>query len=1192
MSVIYNTLTNFNDNLKDNKGRPYFFKDAQKKLKYIIPESIKTEEITHKDNIVTTHVVDTEFSEFVGNLAHITLEELALNKNKFLLQKNLIDNGLQRSGYHSFDDIIMSKVEKTTIEKLNSIENIKQQPYLHLTTQHQHVLYPDDASILINPAVQPLYQKYVQQPYLQYTSYVRQNGFHTIDHLQLRGFDVSLKRLDSTINDKELLQTYESMKREDQGKLKTCTFKIYAYWLNADLIKIYDGYFREDVLTAQRKGDIKLHRRITSSGTQNRWRPKWLITINGLVYRVAFDYADLGALQGAISYSAVLENLGMDNNVKKSLDSVKNNMLFAMLKYPEEFKKYALDDLNIYEALKKHNKLLYNVYKDLKVESFFDETKLTTGATVNDLQTAILLKKLGYTNKTDEGMEELSSLTKIASSKNMKSYDNISYKKADGIITKRRESAKTAGGRCYNNLHLIHMTTTSYSICDIDMTSAYTTIGSSESYRFGNPVILCFNKGMISLKQFLKRYEHLMDKRGYKLIVETVDGELLDEEQDLLVSFPFMRKKSKIWYDVLGDLQLKNSIDLKNIPTAIYPRELHNTPISYDDLNIIRHGMTKKQGDDILNKAKMVCAVFYPKGYECKNLEELREKIAQHKIEAKGRFNYTMNGHVQIDNEEGKYPHYWYKTNFGQLLLDTIIQRRRDNKKTNPSLAYLFKLIGNTVYGNNVSSLFDTSNLILASNITAMCRAGMWCVEKALNASQTITDGGVCELNEVIHRVSGRLDTPLLVRSYLQDKSKMSKYRKWHKKPITKNGNKIVYTENEGWLMDDVFYPYNKTNFIIASDNYKTLELMWGKDHVDTKKSGVLLDDEMVGLKKLMKQINVLVIAHVRKTFPKVELFNGIFNKCETDEYGIAEKDIDGNYIYEEVIGLFEFEVKNLCSKAIFHGSADYLYINTADEKTIKMRGYDHSKDITSIYLQNNRLEFDDMYYLKDTPVDMFLTSLQTNSEAVPIPRPYIKPCILKPAGYRKDYHCTWSKSHITAGSTYYKVVTIPIHSLRYKFLTYKQHLAWVKYEKELKRKNGGLGFEVFYINQDGTINYKKMVEEIDYHIRNGVMFPRKVFDKNMNFYRDLKYIKNKHVQETIYNHISLVNTGKRYCRGLIIGAKELQLEDAKKSCDDGTVIMRKIPKYIKTEHHDFYEHVNKYSNDNEYRDIELRFDL
>jgi hypothetical protein len=352
----------------------------------------------------------------------------------------------------------------------------------------------------------------------------------------------------------------------------------------------------------------------------------------------------------------------------------------------------------------------------------------------------------------------------------MKSYDNIGYKIAGGVIPKRREGAKTAGGRCYNNLHIIHMSTMAYSICDIDITSAYTTIGSSESYRFGNLVILCFNKGMVSINKFLKHYEDKIDKRGLKMIVETVNGELLEEEQDLLVSFPLLRKTSKSWYDVFGDLQLTNSVDLKNIPTAIYPREFHNTPISYDDLNVIRYGMSKKQGDDILDKAKMVCAFFYPKEYECKDLEELREKVAQHKIDGDGRFNDIMNGHVQLDNEEGEYPHYWYKTNFGQLMLDTIIQRRRDNKKSNPSLAYLFKLIGNTVYGNNVSSLFHTSNLILASNITSMCRAGMWCVEKALNISQTITDGGVFELNEVIHRVRERLDTPLLVRSYLQNK--------------------------------------------------------------------------------------------------------------------------------------------------------------------------------------------------------------------------------------------------------------------------------------------------------------------------------------------------------------------------------------------------------------------------------------
>ena len=105
-------------------------------------------------------------------------------------------------------------------------------------------------------------------------------------------------------------------------------------------------------------------------------------------------------------------------------------------------------------------------------------------------------------------------------------------------------------------------------------------------------------------------------------------------------------------------------------------------------------------------------------------------------------------------------------------------------------------------------------------------------------------------------------------------------------------------------------------------------------------------------------------------------------------------------------------------------------------------------------------------------------------------------------------------------------------------------------------------------------------------------MSPSSVFDKDRNFYRNLKLTNNKHIQETIFKHITLVEAGKRYCRGLIVGAKELQLEDAKKIYEDGTVIMREIPKHIKTEHHEFYEHVNKYSDNEEYQDIELRFAL
>jgi len=1192
MSSFFKEFDKYNDNFKDNKGRQFFLKDRQKKLKYIIPESLKEVEITNKDDIVLPFAIDTEFTEYSGNPKHLNLEILAQNKNKLVIQKDIIDAAIKNLSGYSFDDIVNNKISKISTEILDKSKNIKQKPTLHLTTQIQHIFYLDSATIFINPNIKSIYEENVEDPELHYPSYIKENGFHVIDYLQQKGFDVRLHRLNPDISNEDMLKVYENMKREDQGKIRTLTFKPYAYWLNADWFKVFSGDFLEDMLLAIRKAQIQLRRRLIANGNQSRLRPKWFIIINGLVYKVAIDFADLGALQGATSYSNVLENLDMTSKIKKSLDSNKDNMFFAMLKYPMDFKQYALNDLTVYEALKRHNELLRQTYINFEVEEFFVETKLTTGATVNDLQTAILLKQLGYTERTKKGEEELSSLTKLASPQNVQRYIDIGHKKKSGVLARRRVAAKTAGGRCYNNLHKIHMSSTAYSICDIDISGAYPTIAASLDYMLGSPVILNFNKGKVSLGEFKKYYDDKMSKRAFKLIVETVNGELLEDEQDLLPSFPHFPKNSNIWYDSNGDLHIANTVDTINISTAIYTKELHNTPICHDELDFICKEMSKKQRDDILDKAKMVCAIFYPKEFECDSIEELRIKIEQHKIDGKGRFNYIMNGHVQLDNEEGEYPHYWYKINVGKLMLNPIIQKRAEYKKTNPSLAIFYKLVGNTFYGINVSSLFENSNLILAANITSMCRMAMWCIEKSLNISQTITDGGVFDLNEVIHKIEKRsLDTRLLTRGYLQNKRDMSRDKKWNLKPITKDGKKIEYIEGIGWIMDGVNYPYNKGKLIELETIYNDLVNELGDEHQKTIEDKILYEKEILGLKAFKDQINKIVVEHVKETFPKVDLFNGTFNKCKTDDKGIALKDDKGNYIYEELPDLLKFEVKNLCSEAIFHGSANYLYINISDEKSVKMRGYEKNKNITSFYLKDNNIVLDEKHYLEIPPINMFLSSLNPNPEAVPIPSPFIKSCILKPAEYGKNYVCTWSKSLIKPGDTYYKVVNIPIHSLRYKFLTYTQHKAWNKYEKELKRKNGGLGFEVFYINQDGTINYKKMVEEIDSHIRSGLIYPRKIYDKDMHFYRNLKLKKNQHVQKTILDHITLVNKCKIWCRILIVGPVNYLLENAKYNGEDET-IMRDTPKYIKSEHHDFFEHINKYSDNNEFRDIDLRFAL
>lgn len=158
---------------------------------------------------------------------------------------------------------------------------------------------------------------------------------------------------------------------------------------------------------------------------------------------------------------------------------------------------------------------------------------------------------------------------------------------------------------------------------------------------------------------------------------------------------------------------------------------------------------------------------------------------------------------------------------------------------------------------------------------------------------------------------------------------------------------------------------------------------------------------------------------------------------------------------------------------------------------------------------------------------------------------------------------------------------------MRHKFQTYKQHKSWQKYQNKLKRRGGGLGFEQFYLNDDGTIRYLDMVNEIDKHIRNGVLNPVNVFDKDRNFFRDMKYKKNEKKNEIILKHIRLTTTMKNLNRIMTIGITQFCNEN-KKEEKNNVIILRKTLKNISSDYHDKYEDLNKYSFDFEFRDKEL----
>jgi len=1171
--------------LTGNNNQKYFFKNCNYKLtgknktgycgyfdkknkpalpyhKHIIPDELVNYPINEKDNIICPLVVDTEFTAYINDFNKLSKDKLKNVNNRQLIQIDRLNYLIKKhnpdlKGIYELTK--SSEVQEVNVDLLED-KDFKAVPTIHLTTQIKHVLYNDE-EILVNPRLKDFYEKFIKDKNYLYPYYNENSQSHIFDYLTLKGIDFKLS---------DKIDYSNNLEKEEFKKYPTCTFKLYAYFLLADLPKIFQNELLIDLKEAFKNKRITQERRLKTNGYCQQWHTFRLININGIDYRLVFDLVDLGSIQGAISLNTLLENLGMDTSNKNLLDDLKDNMLLAMIERPEDFKKYALGDLIVYEAYIKHNDSFKQIYKENNIINYFTETKLTIGATANDFQQNMLLKELDLKIPNTENIDKLKYFTIPASSGNLKKIINSKERRKEETFLKKQIISKVRGGRCYNNRLEINTISTEFTLADIDITGAYSTIASTQFYYFGCPVIQKFVKHKVTLRKFLKYYEKkYLIKRGFVLAIETKNN--LNIEQDLIPSWNdlrFIREK------VLNEQETIFSIDLQNTSTSIYTKELINSTITWDELNIIRSEWNKKQIDDFLDNVYMISALYYPKNFECKTREELVKNKEVHK-----RFTDAMPYSV-IDNEDDDYNHYWYKNNFGKLIIDKIIQKRAENKKINPTLAYFYKLLANTLYGVNVSRHFETSNILLAANITAMCRCGMYLTEKALNIYQTITDGGICELNEVINLMSKKIDSSLFVRAYQMRNQDLSQNHKWKNTPITENGKRILFKKGKGWLIDGEYYGnIDRDIYVKLSKQHQQYIKIYGENHKLTKQKEIEIKPFEEEIKKLFNKLNKLVINHIKKIFPNNDLFNGEFEKVKVDENGLAIKDINNNYIYEKVIGIFNFEIKNLCNSVSFHGSADYMYKNLKEEITTKMRGYDVKPNIVAWKLENNELIYDIDYYNEKPPIQRFLEDLQNRPESVRIPLPFIKTSILKPAQFSKEFNKTFQYSNLKPGDDFMEIVRIPILTMRFKFQSLKQHKNWLKYYNALKRKYC-LSFEIYYINNDGTINYKKMMYEIDKYISEGVINPKKIYDKYNNLKRDIQ--KNVYIQ----NYINLINWLKNVVRLSIIGKNKYIIENYTLKNNDVKYKLKKQIHYTKS-FYNSYDDVNTYSEDKAFRNYE-----
>ena len=169
-----------------------------------------------------------------------------------------------------------------------------------------------------------------------------------------------------------------------------------------------------------------------------------------------------------------------------------------------------------------------------------------------------------------------------------------------------------------------------------------------------------------------------------------------------------------------------------------------------------------------------------------------------------------------------------------------------------------------------------------------------------------------------------------------------------------------------------------------------------------------------------------------------------------------------------------------------------------------------------------------------------------------------IKTSILKPAQFSKEFNKTFQYSNLKPGDDFMEIVRIPILTMRFKFQSLKQHKNWLKYYNALKRKYC-LSFEIYYINNDGTINYKKMMYEIDKYISEGVINPKKIYDKYNNLKRDIQ--KNVYIQ----NYINLINWLKNVVRLSIIGKNKYIIENYTLKNNDVKYKLKKQIHYTKS---------------------------
>jgi hypothetical protein len=256
---------------------------------------------------------------------------------------------------------------------------------------------------------------------------------------------------------------------------------------------------------------------------------------------------------------------------------------------------------------------------------------------------------------------------------------------------------------------------------------------------------------------------------------------------------------------------------------------------------------------------------------------------------------------------------------------------------------------------------------------------------------------------------------------------------------------------------------------------------------------------------------------HLQNIFPNVSVLHLQTTKLEL-EISPEKTPIKR---YSEQVGMFSFEIKDIYTKAKFHGTSNYLLANEKETK-IAMRSYENKRQHQSFTINENQEIVETEFYDNLPPSKFFLQQLD-NPNHVTRSKTFKKTGILKLNDW-KNNHDNWLDKGFVCGDSIEKTGILREFSIsQFTYQTIEQYLA-IEKEVQRNKRRYNQSYEGYFINQDGTLNYELMIKTIDQILATGALSINKVLDSDRHRTRDLDI---SHAETQVYEAVKLqANSG------------------------------------------------------------------